>query len=91
MGTAYKDLHTIVVNFFNNNVNNWAWLMVVIYTLAMIAMSFHLTHGFQSAFQSLGANHKSYMPLIKKIGYAFAVLIPAAFASIPIYLFISQI
>jgi succinate dehydrogenase / fumarate reductase cytochrome b subunit len=91
MGTAYKDLHTIVVNFFNNNVNNWAWLMVVIYTLAMFAMSFHLTHGFQSAFQSLGANHKSYMPLIKKIGYAFAVLIPAAFASIPIYLFISQI
>jgi succinate dehydrogenase / fumarate reductase cytochrome b subunit len=48
-------------------------------------------HGFQSAFQSLGANHKSYMPLIKKAGYAFAILVPAGFASLPIYLFISQI
>jgi succinate dehydrogenase / fumarate reductase cytochrome b subunit len=57
----------------------------------MFAMSFHLMHGFQSAFQSLGANHKSYMPLIKKAGYAFAILVPAGFASLPIYLFISQI
>lgn len=89
-GTAYKDLHTIVMNFFDQNENNLAWLMVAIYTFAMFSMSFHLMHGFQSAFQSLGANHKSYMPLIKKIGYAFAVVVPAAFASIPIYLFISQ-
>ena len=89
-GTAYKDLHTIVMNFFSPKENNLAWLMVVIYSLAMFAMSFHLMHGFQSAFQSLGANHKSYMPLIKKAGYAFAILVPAAFASIPIYLFISQ-
>lgn len=89
-GTAYKDLHTIVMNFFNQNVNNLAWLMVLIYTFAMFALSFHLMHGFQSAFQSLGANHKSYMPLIKKIGYAFAVVVPLAFAAIPVYLFISQ-
>ena len=89
-GTAYKDLHTMVMNFFDAKVNNLALVMVLIYTFAMFAMSFHLMHGFQSAFQSLGANHKSYMPLIKKIGYAFAVLVPAAFASIPIYLFISQ-
>lgn len=90
MGTAYKDLHTVVMNFFNQKENNLAWLMVVIYTLSMFALGFHLMHGFQSAFQSLGANHKSYMPMIKKAGYAFAILVPAAFASIPIFLFISQ-
>ncbi len=90
MGEAYKDLHTIVMNFFDPNVNDLAWLMVVIYTLAMFALSFHLMHGFQSAFQSLGANHKSYMSIIKKAGSAFAILVPAAFAAIPIYLFISQ-
>lgn len=89
-GTAYKDLHTVVMNFFNQKENNLAWLMVVIYTLSMFALGFHLMHGFQSAFQSLGANHKSYMPMIKKAGYAFAILVPAAFASIPIFLFISQ-
>jgi succinate dehydrogenase / fumarate reductase cytochrome b subunit len=90
-GTAYKDLHTMVMNFFDAKVNNLALVMVLIYTFAMFAMSFHLMHGFQSAFQSLGANHKSYMPLIKKAGYAFAILVPAGFASLPIYLFISQI
>lgn len=90
-GTAYKDLHTIVMNFFSPKENSMALVMVLLYVFSMFAMSFHLMHGFQSAFQSLGANHKSYMPLIKKAGYAFAILVPAGFASLPIYLFISQI
>ena len=90
LGTAYKDLHTIVMNFFSPKENNMAIAMVILYVLSMLAMSFHLMHGFQSAFQSLGANHKSYMPLIKKAGYAFAILVPLAFAVIPVYLFISQ-
>lgn len=90
VGTAYKDLHTIVMNFFSPKENNLAIAMVILYVLSMFALSFHLMHGFQSAFQSLGANHKSYMPLIKKLGYAFAIVVPLAFAAIPLYLFISQ-
>lgn len=90
LGTAYKDLHTIVMNFFNPKENNLALVMVLLYVFSMFAMGFHLMHGFQSAFQSLGANHKSYMPLIKKLGYAFAIVVPLAFAVIPVYLFISQ-
>lgn len=89
-GTAYKDLHTIVMNFFSPKENNLALVIVLLYVFSMFAMSFHLMHGFQSAFQSLGANHKSYMPLIKKLGYAFAIVVPLAFAVIPVYLFISQ-
>lgn len=89
-GTGYKDLHTIVMHFFNPNENSMAIAMVILYVLSMFALGFHLMHGFQSAFQSLGANHKSYMPTIKKAGFAFAILVPAAFASIPIFLFISQ-
>lgn len=90
IGTAYKDLHTIVMNFFSPKENSLALVMVLLYVFSMFAMSFHLMHGFQSAFQSLGANHKSYMPLIKKLGYAFAIVVPLAFAVIPVYLFISQ-
>ena len=89
-GTAYKDLHTIVMNFFNSNENSMALVMVLLYVFAMFAMAFHLMHGFQSAFQSLGANHKSYMPIIKKLGYGFAIIVPLAFAAIPVFLFISQ-
>jgi succinate dehydrogenase / fumarate reductase cytochrome b subunit len=91
VGTAYKDLHTVVMNFFDGKVNSYALLMVVLYVLAMGAIAFHLMHGFQSGFQSLGLNHKSYMGAIRKLGTAFAIIVPLAFASIPVYLFISQL
>jgi succinate dehydrogenase / fumarate reductase cytochrome b subunit len=53
-------------------------------------MGFHLWHGFQSAFQTLGAQHARYTPVVKKVGYGFSVLIPAAFAVIPLYLYFTQ-
>lgn len=59
-------------------------LIVLIYCLSMISLAYHLLHGFQSAFQSLGLNHKKYTPLIKSVGIAFAIIIPAVFASMPI-------
>jgi succinate dehydrogenase / fumarate reductase cytochrome b subunit len=55
------------------------------YVLAMIALGLHLSHGVQSAFQTLGINHPRYTPLIKKLGLAFAVVMALAFASMPIY------
>lgn len=56
----------------------------VIYTLGVIVLGFHLSHGVSSAFQSLGLNHPKYTPLIKWIGRIFAVAIVVGFASLPI-------
>jgi succinate dehydrogenase / fumarate reductase cytochrome b subunit len=50
-------------------------------------LAYHLLHGFQSAFQSLGINHPKYTPLIKKIGMAFAIIVPLLFAIIPIIIY----
>lgn len=58
--------------------------VVVLYTLSMISLAYHLLHGFQSAFQTLGLNHKKYTPLIKKTGIIFSILIPFIFALMPI-------
>jgi succinate dehydrogenase / fumarate reductase cytochrome b subunit len=55
------------------------------YVLAMIALGLHLSHGFQSAFQTLGINHPRYTPLIKKTGVLFAVVIAGGFAVLPIW------
>ena len=44
-----------------------------IYIFAFIALGYHLLHGFQSAFQSLGLNHKN-IPIIKSLGVAFSVV-----------------
>lgn len=57
------------------------------YVLAMILLSFHLNHGFQSAFQSLGINHNKYSPMIKFTGRLYALLVPLFFALIPIYIY----
>jgi succinate dehydrogenase / fumarate reductase, cytochrome b subunit len=58
--------------------------VVIIYLLAMVSLSYHLMHGFQSAFQSLGLNHKKYTPAIKAIGFWFSIIIPLIFALMPI-------
>lgn len=57
----------------------------IFYIVCMIALGFHLQHGFGSSFQTLGANHPYYTPLIKNIGYFFSVLIPAVFAAMPLF------
>ena len=55
----------------------------------MVAIGFHLAHGFQSGFQTLGIRHKKYTPAIQAIGkYFFAIIIPLAFAAMPVYVFL---
>lgn len=73
--------YDIVIEFFQ------MWWYVGIYIIAVILLGFHLNHGFQSAFQTFGWNHKKYFPLIKKIGTAYAILMAVGFASMPIYFF----
>lgn len=65
-------------------------LLVGAYVVGMIVLAFHLHHGFQSAFQTLGINHKKYTPIIKTIGVAYAILIPLGFAIIPIWHFLMK-
>lgn len=89
-GVELKDLYTEVMTFFNPNINSLALPMTILYVLGQIALAFHLIHGFQSAFQSLGARHPKYTPLIRIFGMGFAILVPALFAIIPIVLYITQ-
>lgn len=65
--------------------------MVILYVVSMVALAFHLSHGFQSAFQTFGLNHVKYSPFIKKLGLAFSILIPLGFALIPIIMYVKQL
>jgi succinate dehydrogenase / fumarate reductase cytochrome b subunit len=51
-------------------------------------LAYHLMHGFQSAFQTLGLYHKKYTPIIKKIGTIYAIIIPLLFALMPIVMYL---
>ena len=57
----------------------------VVYFVGVIILGVHLSHGFSSAFQSLGLNHPKYTPLIKILGKVFAVVIAVGFASIVVF------
>jgi len=78
------NFYNIVVFFFSTE-----WYAVV-YVICMMALGFHLNHGFQSAFQTFGWNHKKYTPVINFIGTAYSILMAAGFASIPIFFLIKK-
>ena len=80
-GEIYKNLFSVVSLAFQQ-----LW-MVGLYVVAMIFLGFHLSHGFASAFQTLGLNHNKYSPAIKVIGSIYCVLVPILFASMPLYIY----
>ena len=90
VGDGYRDLHTVVMQFFKEKTNPRALIYLIIYVFSMAVLGFHLWHGFASAFQSLGVNHRKYTPLIKTFGYGFAVVVPLLFAIIPIIIFMNN-
>jgi len=65
-------------------------LYVVFYVVCMVVIGFHLWHGFWSAFQTLGLNHRRYTPLIKGVGLVYSIGISLGFAIIPILMYISK-
>ena len=80
-GTTDYDL---VVNLFTNP------YYTAVYVIAFIVLGVHLNHGFKSAFQSMGANHKKYNPLIKIVSTAYSIVIALGFSTIAIFHFINQ-
>jgi succinate dehydrogenase / fumarate reductase, cytochrome b subunit len=83
---AVHNLYAEMQNVFQNNL-----LIVVIYVLGVISLCWHLIHGFQSAFQTLGVNHKKYTPIIKVAGIGYSLIICLLFASMPIAIYMGWI
>jgi succinate dehydrogenase / fumarate reductase cytochrome b subunit len=77
------DLYKEMLLVFQNNL-----LVVIIYVLGVISLCWHLLHGFQSAFQTFGWNHKKYTPLIKLLGVGYSIIICLLFAMMPIAIYL---
>ena len=65
--------------------------VVIIYILGVISLFWHLLHGFQSAFQTFGLNHKRYTPIIRAVGTAYSLIICLLFASMPLAFYLEWI
>ena len=79
-GRPVKNMYHLVATVFKNE-----WWYSILYLVALLLLSFHLQHGFSSAFQTLGLEHKKYTPLIKGLGMAISILVPLGFATMPVY------
>lgn len=81
-GTDFSLWHKVIALF------KVPWYSIL-YIVSMAFVGFHMVHGFQSAFQTLGVNHSKYTPKIKVAGYAFSVIVPLGFAIIPLYVLLN--
>ena len=71
---------------FQNNL-----IVVVVYILGVASLCWHLLHGFQSAFQTFGVNHKRYTPIIKAAGLGYSIIICLVFALMPIAIYLEWV
>jgi len=62
--------------------------VVILYLVGVIALCFHLLHGFHAAFRSIGVHNKKYLSLLKGLGYGFSVIVCILFALMPISMYL---
>jgi succinate dehydrogenase / fumarate reductase cytochrome b subunit len=58
--------------------------VVILYVVGCISLGYHLAHGFQSAFRTMGVHNKRFVAMLKGLGYGFAVIITLMFAMMPL-------
>jgi succinate dehydrogenase / fumarate reductase cytochrome b subunit len=66
------------------------WI-VIVYLLGCISLCWHLIHGFQSAFRSLGVNNNRYINIITNFGIVFSVIVSLGFAMMPISMYLGWV
>ena len=77
-GKEVANQYAEIVRVFQNPV------VVGLYVLGCLSLLYHLLHGFQSAFRTLGVPNGKYISLIKGVGFGFAIIVSLAFAMMPI-------
>ncbi len=80
-GESYHDLGTLVYTRFKMSG------AVIFYLVALLGLGFHLHHGFQSAFQTLGLNHPVYTPIVKALGLLYTLVVTLGFMAIPVVIY----
>lgn len=80
-GKEVANQYAEIIRVFQNPV------VVVLYVLGCLSLMYHLLHGFQSAFRTLGVPNGKYINLIKGFGFGFAVIVSLTFAMMPVSVF----
>lgn len=84
-GVEMRDLYRVTMEYFRSPA------AVIWYVFAMTCAALHTMHGFGSAFQSLGLNHGKYYKTIKRIGYAYGILVGGGFAFLAVWAYMKGV
>lgn len=84
-GDTLHNLFGEMVTVFQDQV------VVILYVVGCIALAWHLLHGFQSAFRTFGVSNSRYLKLLNCIGLGFSILVPLAFAMMPISIYLGWV
>ncbi|MEX0980786.1 MAG: succinate dehydrogenase cytochrome b subunit [Bacteroidales bacterium] len=80
-GVHYHDLATLVKEKF------LIPGFVIFYILSFVFLGFHLLHGFQSAFKTLGINNRKYTPAIMTLSIIYTIVVVGGFTAIPLVIY----
>ncbi len=84
-GKNYHNLFQVMVDVFQN-----PWV-VILYVVGCISLAYHLLHGFQSAFRTLGLHNTRYIKIVKGTGTAFSIIVPFVFAAMPVSIYMGWV
>jgi succinate dehydrogenase / fumarate reductase, cytochrome b subunit len=82
---AVHDLFERMVNVFQE-----PWV-IGLYLIGCISLAWHLLHGFQSAFRTLGLSNHKYIGMIKATGVLFSIVVPLLFALMPVSMYLGWV
>lgn len=85
LGKQYHNLYAEMIDVFQNPV------VVILYVLGCISLAYHLMHGFESAFRTLGLHNNRYLKSLRYIGRGFSIIVCLAFAMMPISIYLGWV
>ncbi len=65
--------------------------VVIVYVIACFSLFWHLLHGFQSAFRTMGLHNQRFVAMVQSIGVGFSVIVPLAFAMMPVSMYLGWV
>lgn len=83
-----KEMHNMFTLMQSTFTELW---VVIVYVVACFSLAWHLMHGFQSAFRTIGVHNKRFLAIIQSAGIGFAVIISFVFAMMPISMYLGWV
>lgn len=85
LGAEYHNLYARMLDVFQDPI------VVILYVLGCISLAYHLMHGFESAFRTIGVHNNRYLTILRYGGRGFSIIVSLAFAMMPISMYLGWV